>query len=74
MKQIENKFICKYCLGCVAEETEEFKPKMSCKDFAPAYDNWQERYYKELKKIGSLKYWEDRKEKQDQGLREWENM
>ena len=47
---MENKYICKYCLGCVAEELDSFIPKMSCKDFVPAYDNWQEQYYKELKK------------------------
>lgn len=39
---IEAKYICKYCLGCVAEESNKFIPKMNCKDFVPAYDNWQE--------------------------------
>lgn len=49
MKQLEDKYICKYCWGCVAEELENFKPKMNCKNFMPAYADWQERYYKSLK-------------------------
>ena len=49
MKQIQNDYICYYCLSCVAEENENFKPKKNCKNFVPSYDNWQERYYKALK-------------------------
>ena len=49
MKQIPNDYICYYCLGCVAEEDENFKPKKNCKNIVPAYDNWQERYYEALK-------------------------
>ena len=40
--------ICKLCLGCNKLETE-FKEVNNCKSFVPAYDNWQERYYKELR-------------------------
>lgn len=49
MKQLEDKHICKYCWGCIAEELENFKPKMNCKIFVPAYSDWQEIYYKALK-------------------------
>ena len=49
MNQIENSYICYYCLGCVIEESKNFKPKRNCQNFIPAYSNWQERYYKALK-------------------------
>lgn len=49
MKQIEEKYICKYCIGCNEEESEEFTPKMNCKNFVSAYKNWQEKYYKNLR-------------------------
>lgn len=50
MKQIENDKLCYYCTGCNAEELEEFKPVMRCKNFVPGYENWQEMFRKELKK------------------------
>lgn len=49
MKQLEDKHICRYCMGCVAEELDTFIPKMNCPNFVPAYSDWQERYYKALK-------------------------
>ncbi len=50
MEQIKGIYICKYCLGCNAEETDDFKPKKSCKNFIQAYENWQEDFYKEISK------------------------
>ena len=50
--QISNRCICKYCLGCVAMDTKEFIPKMSCAGFVPAYADWKEKYYAELSKKG----------------------
>ena len=49
MKEIKNNYICFYCLGCVSEENHNFIPKRICKNFVPAYANWQEKYYKALK-------------------------
>lgn len=49
MKQIENRYICKYCLGCVAEEQESFIPKQRCKSFVPGQADWQEKWRKEQK-------------------------
>lgn len=41
--------LCFYCLGCNAEECEDFEPKMNCEGFVPAYSDWQKRYYERLK-------------------------
>ena len=49
MKQLKNNYICYYCLGCLAEEMDNFMPKRNCKNFIPAYTDWQEIYYKSLK-------------------------
>lgn len=49
MKKIEDKYICKYCLGCSAEELEDFRPRMNCLEFVPAYNEWQKKYYGELR-------------------------
>lgn len=48
---MEDKYICKYCLGCQIEELDDFKLKMNCKGFVPAYDDWQEKYYERLKGV-----------------------
>ena len=50
MKQIKKDKLCFYCLGCQAEEQEEFKPVMRCKGFVPGIENWQEKLREELKK------------------------
>lgn len=49
MKQIRDNYICYFCYGCNYQELEEYKPKRNCKDFIPAYKEWQEKYYKSLK-------------------------
>lgn len=49
MEQLEDKYICRYCMGCVAEELDIFIPKMNCPNFVAGYSDWQERYYKALK-------------------------
>lgn len=53
MKQIEKDKLCSYCLGCQAEEQEEFKPVMRCKNFIQGIENWQEKLREELKKNGN---------------------
>lgn len=35
MKQVDKKYICYYCLGCVAEEQNNFTPRQRCKGFVP---------------------------------------
>ena len=50
MKQLEKDNLCYYCLGCPAEESEDFKPVMRCKEFVPDRENWREMLEKELKK------------------------
>lgn len=35
MKQVDKKYICYYCLGCNAEEQENFEPRQRCKGFVP---------------------------------------
>ena len=62
MKQIEDEYICKYCMGCNEEELEWFKPKMNCKNFVQAYSDWQKRYYEGVKKLHA-------KEKRDKTTR-----
>lgn len=48
-------YLCKYCLGCNKEELENFEPRINCKDFVPAYKDWQEKYYSALKKANGRK-------------------
>lgn len=50
MKQIDKKYICYWCMGCSAEELDNFKPKQRCENFVPGYKNWQEMWRKELNK------------------------
>lgn len=50
MKQIDNKKLCKYCLGCNKLEDENFVGVMNCKYFVPGYENWSEMRREELKK------------------------
>lgn len=49
MKQLEEDIICKYCYGCNRLELEEFNGVKGCQGFLPAYEDWEERYYKALK-------------------------
>lgn len=53
MKQIDNKKLCKYCLGCNKLEDENFVGVMNCKYFVPGYENWSEMRREELKKNGN---------------------
>lgn len=53
MKEIDKKYICYYCLGCVAEEQENFTPRQRCKNFVTGYKNWEEMWREELKKSGN---------------------
>jgi hypothetical protein len=48
MKQIDNKKLCFWCLGCNKLGDENFDGVMRCKDFAPGMKNWQEKWKKEL--------------------------
>lgn len=54
MKQIEAKYICKYCLGCNKLEDKNFKGLMNCKKFIAGYENWTEMRREELKKSGNI--------------------
>lgn len=51
MKQIDNKKLCKYCLGCNKLEDENFEGVMRCKNFTAGVDNWQEKWKEELKNV-----------------------
>ena len=49
MKQIDNKKLCKYCLGCCKLEDESFNGVMRCNNFAAGYADWQEKWKEALK-------------------------
>ena len=49
MKQIDNKKLCYYCLGCNQLENENFIGVMRCKDFLPDTADWQEKWKEALK-------------------------
>ena len=49
MKQIDNKKLCKYCLGCNKLEDEKFDGVMRCKNFVAGQADWQERWKEALK-------------------------
>lgn len=53
MKQIDNKNLCKYCLGCNKLEDENFSGLMRCKNFTPGQTDWQEKWKEALKKNGN---------------------
>nr|DAR72084.1 MAG TPA: hypothetical protein [Caudoviricetes sp.] len=53
MKQIDKKYLCYYCLGCNAEEQDNFIPKQRCKGFVPGIKDWQTKWREELKKNGN---------------------
>ena len=48
MKQISNKTLCFYCLGCNKLEDEEFEGLMRCENIIPSKRNWQEEWKKNL--------------------------
>ena len=49
MKQIDNKKLCKYCLGCNKLENENFTGVMRCKNFVAGQADWQEKWKEALK-------------------------
>lgn len=49
MKQIDNKKLCKYCLGCNKLEDEKFDGVMRCKHFMAGQADWQEKWKKYFK-------------------------
>ena len=52
MKQISNKKICFYCLGCNKLEDEEFGGVARCENFMPSKQNWQEEWKENLESEG----------------------
>lgn len=50
MKQIDNKKLCYYCLGCMKLENENFSGVMRCKYFITGYADWQEKWKEALRK------------------------
>mgnify|MGYP005769243209 FL=1 len=50
MKQIDNKKLCKVCLGCCKLEDENFNGVMRCKGFVAGQADWQEKWREALKK------------------------
>lgn len=49
MKQLSDNKICKYCFGCNKLLLENFNGIKNYRGFEPAYEDWQEKYYKALK-------------------------
>lgn len=49
MKQIDNKKLCFYCLGCMKLEDESFRGVMRCKNFVTGMADWQEKWKEALK-------------------------
>lgn len=44
MKQIDNKKLCFYCLGCEKLSDENFNGVMRCKYFVAGMADWQEKW------------------------------
>ena len=49
MKQIDNKKLCFYCLGCNKLENENFNGVMRCKGFIAGMADWQEKWKEQMK-------------------------
>ena len=49
MKQIDNKKLCKYCLGCNKLEDEKFDGVIRCNVFIAGYTDWKEKWKEALK-------------------------
>lgn len=53
MQQLKDmRGICKYCIGCLRLEDENFQSKYRCKDFEANQVNWEQLIREELKKKG----------------------
>ena len=50
MKEINKRYICYYCLGCMKLEDENFSGVMNCRNLVAGYKNWEKMWRKELKK------------------------
>ena len=49
MKQIDNKKLCFYCLGCMKLADENFTGVMRCKYFVTGMADWQEKWKEQMK-------------------------
>lgn len=49
MKQIDKKYLCYWCMGCTAQESENYAPKQRCNGFMPGQADWQERWKEQMK-------------------------
>ena len=49
MKQIDNKKLCKFCLGCNKLEDESFDGVMRCNNFMSGIDKSQEKWKEQMK-------------------------
>lgn len=49
MKQIYNKKLCFYCLGCMKLEDENFNGVMRCENFTAGQADWQEKWKEQMK-------------------------
>ena len=54
MREISKKYICYYCIGCNAEELDNFTPRERCNNFVSAVQDWEEKMREELKKNGKI--------------------
>ena len=41
--------LCKLYMGCERLVDKEFEETRNCKNFMPAYEDWQEKFYKEIR-------------------------
>ena len=49
MKEIDNKKLCKFCLGCNKLEDENFAGIMRCNHFVQGQADWQEKWKEQMK-------------------------
>ena len=49
MKQIDEKYLCYWCLGCTGQAEEGYIPKQRCKHFIQGQADWQEKWKEALK-------------------------
>lgn len=56
MKQIDNKKLCYYCLGCNQLENENFIGVMRCKSFVSGMTDWQEKWKEKMKSANKNNY------------------
>lgn len=51
MKQLSDmKGICKYCVGCLRLEDENFESVYRCNNFEPTNENWRKLIEQEINK------------------------